>query len=112
MNKNDIFLKRPASVFGEKWRDGTPLGNGLTGVNLYGGAGAETFIVSRYDMWSSVGERLDETPNVSEGIAKMRELAADGDYINASMVMYNKFKELGYKAAGSNTMSLSGGILF
>ena len=41
MNKNDIFLKRPASVFGEKWRDGTPLGNGLTGVNLYGGAGAE-----------------------------------------------------------------------
>lgn len=106
MNKNDIFLKRPASVFGEKWRDGTPLGNGLTGVNLYGGAGAETFIVSRYDMWSSVGERLDETPNVSESIAKMRELAADGDYINASMVMYNKFKELGYKAAGQHMRCL------
>ena len=106
MNKNDIFFKRPASVFGEKWRDGTPLGNGLTGVNLYGGAGAETFIVSRYDMWSSVGERLDETPNVSESIAKMRELAADGDYINASMVMYNKFKELGYKAAGQHMRCL------
>ena len=37
MKRNDIILKRPASNFGEKWRDGTPLGNGLTGVNLYGG---------------------------------------------------------------------------
>lgn len=106
VNINDIFLKRPASVFGEKWRDGTPLGNGLTGINMYGGASCETFIVSRHDMWSTVGERLDEAPDVSGCIDEMRNLAENGEYAKASVVMYNRFKELGYKPAAQHMRCL------
>ena len=108
MNRNDLFLKRPASAFGEKWRDGTPLGNGLTGINLYGGISTETFIVSRYDMWSSVVERFNEAPNVSDCISKMRELGSKGDYIHASTVMYNRLRELGYTSAGQHMRCLRG----
>lgn len=106
MRKYDIYMKRPSSVFGEKWRDGTPLGNGLTGINLYGGAASETYILSRYDMWSTVGEGLNDAPEVRDCIARMRELAAEGKWAEASVVMHNRFKEMGYGPMGQHMRCL------
>lgn len=112
MTKYDVYMKRPASVFGEKWRDGTPLGNGLTGINLYGGVSRETFIISRYDMWSTVGSGISDTPDVSDCIGKMRELAKQGKYEEASVVMYNRFKELGYGPMGQHMRCLCQAVFY
>lgn len=106
MTKYDIYMKRPASVFIEKWRDGSPIGNGLTGINLYGGVARETYIVSRYDMWSTVGKGINEAPVVYDCIEKMRSLAKEGKWAEASTVLHNRFKELGYGALGKHMRCL------
>lgn len=37
MTRHDIYETKPASVYANRWRDGTPLGNGLTGAALFDG---------------------------------------------------------------------------
>lgn len=96
MNRHDIILKRPASTFGERWRDGTPLGNGLTGVNLFGGVSRETLVLSRADVWYG---GIDSTPPiVSDAIDTMRKLEKEGRYEEASLVLYKRLKEQNYSA--------------
>ncbi len=46
MSRHIYTLKKPASWYGEKWREALPLGNGLTGV-LIPGAVAEDSIHHR-----------------------------------------------------------------
>ena len=106
MTKHDLYMKRPASVFGENWRDGTPLGNGLTGINLYGGVSRETLILSRYDMWSTVGVGISDAPKVSNCIDDMRNLATKGEYAKASTILYEQLKKMGYKDAGQHMRCL------
>lgn len=96
MNRHDILLKRPASIFGERWRDGTPLGNGLTGVNLFGGVKRETFILSRADVW--YGGINSTPPIVSDSIDSMRQLEKEGRYEEASLVLYKQLKEQNYSS--------------
>ena len=48
---NDMIMKRPASAFANRWRDATPIGNGITGALLYGGVSAEHIVINRGDLW-------------------------------------------------------------
>lgn len=91
---NDIFMKRPASTFCHRWRDGTPIGNGMTGVLLYGGVAREHLIINRSDLWHNGADA--DIPNVSHCLKEMRELQKQGDYEGAHRVMQNELKRKNY----------------
>ena len=87
-------MKRPASACRNRWLDGTPLGNGKTGVILYGGTAGERLIINRSDLWF-FGED-GSVPDVSSCLPKMRELQKQGKYQEANDYMYNALKEADY----------------
>lgn len=93
-SKYDIIMKRPASIFCNRWRDGTPVGNGKTGVVFYGGAGRDYMIFSRGDLWVNGNDA--PVPDVSYALDIMRKLQKEGKYPEANFVMYNELKKHGY----------------
>ena len=105
MTRHDLFQTQPASGLGERWRDATPLGNGITGVSLYGGCRVETLIINRHDLWH---HGLDgEIPEVSGCIGKMRELMAAGQYEDACSLMYDALQEAGYRTQNACMRTLA-----
>lgn len=70
MNSNNtLYMKRPASWPGDLGREATLLGNGKTGVLVYGGVGKEKIQFNRSDLWNHA-ERT-ELPKL-DGILKIR----------------------------------------
>ncbi len=109
---HDMIMQRPASAFCHRWRDGTPLGNGMTGVLLYGGVSAEHFILNRCDLWYD-GEDA-QIPDVSSYLHTMRQLQAQGKYQEAHSAMYEALCQAQYgtrladmRALGCVKVSLS-----
>ena len=105
MTRHDLFQTQPASGLGERWRDATPLGNGITGVSLYGGCRVETYILNRHDLW--LRGQDGEIPDVSHCIGKMRELIADGRYEDACSLMYDALQEAGYRTQNACMRTLA-----
>lgn len=91
---HDLVMKRPASAFSHRWMDATPVGNGKTGVLLYGGVTAEHLVINRSDLW--FGGSDAPVPDVSYCLEKMRQMQSEGDYKNAQYVMYNELIKKGY----------------
>lgn len=92
--RHDLYQTQPASGLGEQWRDVTPLGNGLTGVSLYGGCRKETYLVNRHDLWHQ-GQN-GKIPEVSHCVACMREMVNAGQYEDACSCMYDALDAAGY----------------
>lgn len=89
MSKNDIlYMSRPASWERDMGKDSTPLGNGKTGALLQGGAAKEEIIINRSDCWWYYHKK--ELPDVSESLAKMRELIDKGEWEAANRYMYDR----------------------
>ena len=82
MNRHVYTLERPASSLGQMWREALPLGNGLTGVLIYGAIGEETVHFNRFDLWE--GGVDGPIPDVSDTFKKMREAVLSGDYLSAN----------------------------
>lgn len=95
MTRNDIFQTAPASVFGNRWRDATPLGNGSTGVMLYGGAAQEQIVLSCADLW--YGGFDGTVPDVSDVLQEMRQLHRSGRDVEACNLMFDALNERGYQ---------------
>ena len=94
MIRHDIYQKKPASVYGERWRDCTPLGNGYTGCAIYGGVAAETFIISRSDLWCNGFQK--ELPDISNVLNEMRSLKQEERLEEACSKMFDALKEADY----------------
>ena len=69
---HDLVMRRPASTFGNRWMDATPIGSGKTGILMYGGAFAERFIINRNDLWCCGKDGA--LPDVSYCLEEMREM--------------------------------------
>lgn len=89
-------MKRPASWPGDLGREATLLGNGKTGVLVYGGVGKEKIQFNRSDLWNHA-ERT-ELPKLDGALLKMREMIDAGDYLHANDYMYNQLLESGYQS--------------
>lgn len=100
MTRHDMYLKRAASVYANRWRDCTPLGNGLTGAALYGGAAAETVAVSRADLW--YGAMESELPDVSATLTEMRALQQQGKMAEACSKMFDALNDAAYTVDSGN----------
>ena len=92
MTRYDIYQKKPASVYANRWRDCTPLGNGYTGAALYGGVVSETVIISRADLW--YGAHENGVPDVAHILEEMRVLQKAGKMEDACNKMYNALIKL------------------
>lgn len=95
MTRHDVYQTKPATGLGNRWRDCTPLGNGQTGIALYGGIAAEQLIISRTDLWH-LG-RETSVPNVSPVLQKMRMLQREGNMEEACNMMYDALSDAGYQ---------------
>lgn len=83
MNRHIYSLRKPASWYGEMWREALPLGNGLTGVLIPGAIAEEKIQFNRHDLWHG-GNDGGEIPDVSDAFRKMREYIDSGDYASAN----------------------------
>ena len=90
-------LKRPASWYGQAWREALPLGNGLTGVLIPGAIAGESIQFNRYDLWE--GGSDGEIPDISHAFREMRESILAGDYVRANQDnIMRAAREKGYSA--------------
>ncbi len=94
MTRNDIYQISPAGGLGEQWMESTPLGNGLTGVAIFGGCRKETMIFGRHDLWTNA--RVCEIPDLSGELQNTRRLFKEGKYGEACGNLCSKLKEKGY----------------
>lgn len=76
------------------WREGLVTGNGMTGVNLYGGAKREILQLGRHDLWYDGLE--EEVPDVHESLASQRKKMEEGSFREASWEIVNALKQKGY----------------
>ena len=80
--RHDIVMMRPSSAVCHRWRDGTPIGTGKTGVIFYGGVSQEHLIFNRGDLWR--GGKDAPVPDVSFALKQMRDLQEQGEYKKAN----------------------------
>ena len=100
MKRHDIYQKKSASVYGDRWRDCTPLGNGHTGLALYGGVAAETCIISRADLWHGAFQK--KLPDVSHILKEMRALGEKGCLEESCSKMFNALNDSEYDISLGN----------
>lgn len=83
MNRHIYTLTRPASWYGEMWREALPLGNGLTGVLIPGAIAEERIHFNRHDLWHN-GNPGGDIPDISSVFNEMRSQIANGNYAAAN----------------------------
>ena len=89
-----MTMNRPASWWGNNWRDGTPLGNGYHGALVYGFTANERIMLTHTNLW-----RYGKTgvlPDVSDKLAEMRDLIENGEIEKADRVIVSALGERGY----------------
>ena len=68
---------RPASLCHEKWKEGSPLGNGTMGAMVECGIRFERMTINRHDLWN--WRITKELPDVHETLPQMRTAIDRGD---------------------------------
>jgi len=91
-------MSRPASWYGEMWREALPLGNGKTGVLIPGAIAFEEIHFNRYDLWKG-GDPGGDIPDVTDAFAEMRRAIDSGDYVSANQDnIHLALEKAGYSA--------------
>jgi len=93
-NINTLTMKYPSSWHNALWREGAVSGNGMVGINIYGGVQRETMIINHTALWT--GRPMQELPDVSGCLAETRRLMDEGRFNEASVHLTNTLKETGY----------------
>ena len=83
---NKLFYLSPAKV----WRHALPLGNGHTGVMLYGGKSSEKLVFNDTNLWSGYPKNHDN-PESLEYLEEVRELIMMGENLQAQQIIEEKF---------------------
>lgn len=95
MNMRKILINtRPASFQRERWKDGTPIGNGEMGAMIQGGAREERMTLCRHDLWD--WSIKNELPDVHETLQMTRDAIDRGDYSYARDLLANTLRRKGY----------------
>ncbi|QGQ99169.1 glycoside hydrolase family 95 protein [Paenibacillus psychroresistens] len=92
--KNKLILKYPSSVWGARWKEALPSGNGSIGAAVYGGTYEETVMISHEDLWWQT--TTPEMPDVSDKLAEVRQLLMADKAVEADQVYTKAFQERGY----------------
>lgn len=94
--KHILEMKYPSSWWHDLWREGLVIGNGYTGVNLYGGSKREVLQIGRHDFWYQGNE--EEVPDVHDAFVRMRQKMDEGKYRDASWEIVRELEAKGYNS--------------
>lgn len=94
INRDTLFMRYPSTWWHDLWREGLPAGNGIIGVNVYGGVKEEVTMIQHHDLWH--GGSNNDIPDVSDAFKHQRELIDKGDFLQASWEIVNELKNQGY----------------
>lgn len=93
--KNLLKFSQPSSWWGSQWREGLPLGNGVIGASVYGGAANDVLMITHGDLWwqgkdSALQDVADKVPTV-------RKKIEDGDFLGAEKILSTELIRKGYR---------------
>ncbi len=86
-NYNILHFASPPHWWGEKWREGLYLGNGLVGADIYGGAVDERVLIN--DARVNWKGRTTVVPDVSDCLPELAERVSQGEFVRAQKVLPN-----------------------
>ncbi|CAG7627398.1 glycoside hydrolase N-terminal domain-containing protein [Paenibacillus allorhizosphaerae] len=103
--KNRLYLKYPASWWGNMWREALPSGNGTVGASVFGAVKDESVIINHADLWH--GGQKDSLPDVSDSLQETRKLMNERKYAEASWHLTNALKDKGYNTRLASRLPLA-----
>ena len=92
--QHKMVMNRPASWWGNNWREGTPLGNGYHGALVYGAVANERIMLTHTKLWRH--GKYGELPDVSDKLFEMRALLENGEIEKADPMLTDALTERGH----------------
>lgn len=89
-----MIMNRPASWWGNNWREGTPLGNGYHGALVYGAVANERIMLTHTRLWRH--GKYGKLPDVSDKLPEMRALLENGEIEKADTILTDALIERGH----------------
>lgn len=93
--KNSLRFSTPSSWWGSRWREGLPLGNGVIGASVYGGAADDVVMLTHGDLWWQGKDSVLQ--DVSEKVKDVRKKIDDGDFVGAERILSTELIRKGYR---------------
>ncbi len=93
--KNTLRFSKPSSWWGSQWREGLPLGNGVIGATVYGGAANDVVMLTHGDLWWQGKDSVLQ--DVSDKVKDVRKKIDDGDFIGAEKMLSTELIRKGYR---------------
>ncbi len=93
--KNTLKFSRPSNWWGSQWREGLPLGNGVIGASVYGGAASDVLMITHGDLWWQGKDSVLQ--DVSEKVKDVRKKIDGGDFVGAEKMLSTELIRKGYR---------------
>lgn len=90
-DRHTVIQMTPASPAAERWRDASPLGNGLLGALVFGSVGREQLVLTRGDLWQGGGDDTQRgIPDCGNVLCDVRALMDAGHYSEADKLLWER----------------------
>lgn len=83
--KNSLIMTNPSSWWGCRWRTAMPLGNGVIGASVFGGASEDVVMLNHSDLWWQGRDSVLQ--DVSDKLKDVRKKLDDGLPIEAQSIL-------------------------
>lgn len=93
--KNTMRFSQPSGWWGSQWREGLPLGNGVIGASVYGGAADDVIMLTHGDLWWQGKDSVIQ--DVSEKVKDVRKKIDDGDFLGAEKILSTELIRKGFR---------------
>ncbi len=93
--KNTLKFSQPSSWWGSQWREGLPIGNGVIGASVYGGAASDVVMITHGDLWWQGKDSALQ--DVADKVPAVRKKLEDGDFIGAEKMLSTELIRKGYR---------------
>lgn len=93
--KNTLKFSQPSSWWGSRWREGIPLGSGVIGASVYGGAADDTVMITHGDLWWQGKDSALQ--DVADKIPAVRKKLDEGDFLGAEKMLSTELIRKGYR---------------
>lgn len=93
--KNTLKFSQPSSWWGSRWRDSLPLGNGVIGAAVCGGAASDEIMLTHGDLWWQGKDSALQ--DIAEKVPSVRKKIDDGDFIGAEKILSTELIRKNYR---------------
>ncbi len=93
--KNALKFTAPAGWWGSTWREAIPVGNGVIGAAVYGGAANDVIMITHSDSWWQGG--VGVLQDVADKLKDVRKKMDEGDVKDAENIFKNALISKNYR---------------